>query len=113
LVIGIVEVAKGEGLENIVFQGCNLTTHISSHNKDKDILIMAQPFYVLVPTNILGDWYTDRGPQVVKELKGPLLREKRMEGLCIAGILVFVTMMAMDASATAALTQGCTKGPLY
>jgi hypothetical protein len=80
LVIGNVEAAKGEGLYSITCQGCNLTTCICSHNKDRDILIVVQPPYVLVPTNILGDWYDDRDLQVVKEIKEFLLREKRMWG---------------------------------
>jgi hypothetical protein len=60
LVTGHFEVAKGEGLYSITCQGCNLTTCISSHNKDKDILTVVQPPYALMPTNSLGDWYADK-----------------------------------------------------
>jgi hypothetical protein len=103
--IGNAEVAKGEVLCNITCQGYYLTTCISSHNKDKYILIMVQPPYVLVPTNSLGDWYADWGLQVVKEIKGFLLREKRMVGLIIMGIEALVTMTVIAVTATVALTQ--------
>jgi hypothetical protein len=105
LVIGNVEVAKGEVLYSITCQGCNLTTHISSLNKDRDTLIVVQPPYVLVPTNSLGDWYANRDLQVVKEIKGFLLREKRMVGLITAGIAALVTTIATAATASGALTQ--------
>jgi hypothetical protein len=58
-----------------------------------------------VPTNILGDWYADRGLQVVKDIKVFLLRVKRMVGLITAGTMAFVTMIATAATATVALTQ--------
>jgi hypothetical protein len=58
-----------------------------------------------VPINSLGDWYADRGLQVVKEIKEFLLREKRLIGLIIAGIVDPATMIATAATVTVALTQ--------
>jgi lysylphosphatidylglycerol synthetase-like protein (DUF2156 family) len=58
-----------------------------------------------VSTNILGDWYADKGLQVVKEIKGFLHREKRMMRLIIAGTVALVTMIATAATAPVALTQ--------
>jgi hypothetical protein len=75
LVTGDINLAKGEGLYSITCQ-----EYICSHNKGKDILIIVQPPYVLVPTNILGDWYANRGLQIVKEIKVLLLRKKRWWG---------------------------------
>jgi hypothetical protein len=66
---------------------------------------MVQLSYVLVPTNILGDWHANKALQVVKEIKGISLKEKRMVGLIIAGTMALVTMIATAATAAVALTQ--------
>jgi hypothetical protein len=96
---------REKGYIVLLVKGATLTTCISSHNKDKPILVMVQPPYVLVSTNSSGDWYADIGLQIVKEIKGFLLREKRMVRLIIAGIAAFVTMIATAATVVVALTQ--------
>jgi hypothetical protein len=69
------------------------------------LLIVKQSPYILVCTNFTGQWYHDRGLQVVKEIKSLLVREKRFVGLLIAGIVAAITAIATMATAAVALSQ--------
>jgi hypothetical protein len=77
---------------------CHLTACTSTYNKGKTILVVRHIPYFLVPTIFTGPWYHNKDLQVTKEVKGLLVREKRVIGLIIAGIL------AINAMATATVT---------
>jgi hypothetical protein len=62
--------------------------------------------YLLVPTNFTGPWCHKKGIQVIKEVKSLLVREKRVVGLIIAGIVATITAIATMATASVALSQG-------
>jgi hypothetical protein len=53
----------------------------------------------------MGPWYQDRGLQVVKEIKSLLLREKRCEGLLMAGTVAAITVIATMTTAAVAFSQ--------
>jgi fluoride ion exporter CrcB/FEX len=69
------------------------------------LLIVKQNPYILLPTNFTGQWYHDRGLQVVKDIKSLLVRDKRCVGLLIAGIVAAITAIATMATAAVALSQ--------
>jgi hypothetical protein len=47
----------------------------------KDILILSQPTFTLVPANISGPWYKDGELQEMKEIKDLLISPKRVIGI--------------------------------
>jgi hypothetical protein len=59
----------------------------------------------LLPTNFTGPWYHDKGLQVIKKVKSLLVREKRVIGLIIAGIVAAITAITTMATAAVALSQ--------
>jgi hypothetical protein len=58
------------------------------------ILVVRHIPYLLIPTNFTGPWYYDKGLQVIKEVKRQLVREKKVIGLIIAGIVATITAVA-------------------
>ncbi|KAK1346582.1 hypothetical protein QTO34_000439 [Cnephaeus nilssonii] len=84
---------------------CNLTSCVSRHNLNDDILILKQPSFIMFPTNITGKWYQDEGLQALQELHNQLSWEKRTLGLIIFCIVTLVTVIASAVTASLALTQ--------
>ncbi|KAK1346818.1 hypothetical protein QTO34_000678 [Cnephaeus nilssonii] len=75
------------------------------HNLNEDILILKQPSFIMLPTNITGKWYHDAGLQVLQELHNRLSRQKHALGLIIFGIVTLVTVIASAVTASLALNQ--------
>ena len=45
------------------------------------VIILQQPAFLMVPVNITGDWFDDKGLQVIEELTRVLARPKCVTGL--------------------------------
>jgi hypothetical protein len=69
------------------------------------ILVVRYIPYLLIPTNFTSPWYHGKGLQVIKEVKSLLMREKRVIGLIIIGIVAAITSVATMATAAVALSQ--------
>ena len=64
-------------------------------------MILHQPAFVMLPVNVTGPWYAERGLQVIEELKNALCRQKGVVGLIIAGITAVVSLIAATAATAA------------
>jgi hypothetical protein len=68
------------------------------------ILVVRHIPYLLVPTNFTGPWYYDKVLQVIKEVKGLLVREKRVVDI-ITRIVAIITAITAMVTASVALSQ--------
>ncbi|KAK1337780.1 hypothetical protein QTO34_002414 [Cnephaeus nilssonii] len=105
LVTGNVNITRLDTHYAVQCHYCNLTSCVSRHNLNEDILILKQPSFIMLPTNITGKWYHDAGLQALQELHNQLSREKRALGLIIFGIVTLITVIASAVTASLALTQ--------
>lgn len=90
---------------NISCKNCHLTNCITNIPLGKQVVVLHQPAFVMLPVNISEPWYSDKGLQVWEELSGALSRPRRFIGLLIAGITALVAMIAAASAAAIALTQ--------
>lgn len=105
LVIGEVQILTDtQGVLTTTCTQCILTNCVNSTKRD--VLIVIQPSFVFLPTNITGPWYDDKGLAVLQQAQIQLIRGKRFIGLLIAGITALVTMIATAATAAVALSTG-------
>ncbi|XP_054577310.1 endogenous retrovirus group K member 19 Env polyprotein-like [Eptesicus fuscus] len=102
------------GRINITFSGnryqlqcvqCNLTNCVKNLEKGKQVAVVHQPSFVMVPVNLTGPWYSDKALQVWHEITGALSRPRRFTGLLVAGITALITLIASATAAAVALTQ--------
>jgi hypothetical protein len=105
LVMGNLNITKNGSIYEINCLTCNLTACTSTYNKGETIFVVKHVPYLLVPTNLTGPWYHDKGLQFIKEVKSLLVREKRVTGLIIASIVAAITAIATMAMASVALSQ--------
>lgn len=68
-------------------------------------MLLRQPPFVMIPVNVTGPWYSDRGFQVLEELRKALARPRRAVGLIIAGIVSLIALIAASATAAVSLSQ--------
>jgi hypothetical protein len=104
LLAGSINISRNGTIFDIACSNCNLTSSVDNYINDS-LLIVKQSPYILIPTNFMGPWYQDRGLQVVKEIKSLLLREKRCEGLLMAGTVAAITVIATMTTAAVAFSQ--------
>ena len=69
------------------------------------VMVLHQPSFVMLPVNVTGPWYCDRGLQVLKEINTALSRQKRFIGLLITGLVALVSLIATATTAAIALSQ--------
>ncbi|XP_054112756.1 endogenous retrovirus group K member 13-1 Env polyprotein-like isoform X1 [Callithrix jacchus] len=69
------------------------------------ILIIHQPPYVMLPVNISGSWYDERGLQILHQVRDLMVRSKRFISIFIASILAIVSVVATAAVAAAGLAH--------
>jgi hypothetical protein len=105
VVVGDLNITKNGSIYEINCLTCNLTACTSTYNKGETIFVVKHVPYLLVPTNLTGPWYHDKGLQFIKEVKSLLVREKRVTGLIIASIVAAITAIATMAMASVALSQ--------
>jgi hypothetical protein len=103
--MGDLNITKSSSIYKVNCLICNLTACTSTYNKNKTILVVRYIPHLLVPTNFTGIRYHDKSLQVIKEGKGLLVREKRVIGLIIAGIMAAISAIATMAMASMALSQ--------
>ena len=86
---------------NVSCINCNLSNCMSNVPDHTIVMILHQPAFVMLPVNVTGPWYAERGLQVIEELKNALCRQKRVVGLIIAGITAVVSLIAATAATAA------------
>jgi hypothetical protein len=104
LLAGSINISKNRTVFDISCSNCNLTSCVDNYINGS-LLIEKQSPYILVPTSFTGQWYHDRGLQVVKEIKSLLVRDKRFVGFLIAGTVAAITAIATMTTAAVALSQ--------
>ncbi|XP_036084424.1 uncharacterized protein LOC118609352 [Rousettus aegyptiacus] len=101
LMISGINVTMRGGNFYVTCYDCILTNCISFVPEGTTIMVFRQPSFVMLPVNVSGPWYADRGLQVLEEKS----RQKRVIGLIIAGITALVSLIATAATAAIALSQ--------
>lgn len=102
--IGNITVVTNGCLFNVTCKLCNLTNCVTVVPQGTAVMLLKQPSFVMLPVNVSGPWYDDKGLQVIEEIKHALSREKRMIGLIIAGVLALISLIATVATAAVALS---------
>ncbi|XP_039708500.1 endogenous retrovirus group K member 113 Env polyprotein-like [Pteropus medius] len=105
LLSGAINITWNETQFEVTCENCNLSNCISLVPDGTVVMVLHQSFFVMIPVNITGPWYADRGLQVIEKINNALSRQRRVIGLIVAGILAIVSLIATAATAAVALTQ--------
>lgn len=92
--VGKINVIFIKGLYTVSCIGCNLTNCIHGIENGTQMAVLYQPSFVMLPVNISGPWYSERGLQVWKEIEGALTMPRRFIGILIAGVTALITLVA-------------------
>ncbi|KAF6302996.1 hypothetical protein mRhiFer1_008733 [Rhinolophus ferrumequinum] len=68
-------------------------------------MVLHQPSFVMLPVNVTGEWYSDRGYQVLIKLETALSRPVRALGLIITGVTALIMLIASSVTAAVSLSQ--------
>lgn len=105
LLIGALNITQDASYWQIQCDNCTLSNCVYNVSLNYQLMVMYQPTFVMIPVNVSGEWYNDRGLQVIKEATELLLRSKRFIGLLIAGIAALVAVIAASVTAAVSLSQ--------
>lgn len=105
LLIGPLNTTQDGPYWQIQCNNCTLSNCVYNVSLNHQLMVLYQPTFVMIPVNVSGEWYNDRGLQVIKEATELLLRSKRFIGLLIAGIAALVAVIAASATAAVSLSQ--------
>lgn len=103
--IGNVNINKTKSGWNIACENCTLSYCVMGIGDDKQLLIVHQPAFLLVPTNISGEWVDESGIDIWRKITNALTRKRRFVGMMVAGILALIAMIASATTAGVALAR--------
>ncbi|XP_061872516.1 endogenous retrovirus group K member 25 Env polyprotein-like [Colius striatus] len=92
---------------NTTDHSVNCTNCVLSNCVNSSILnfvMLKQPPYVFLPVNLTHDWYADEGSEVLTIVTQALMRQKRIVGMIIAGVLAIITAISVTTMAAISLT---------
>uniref|UniRef100_A0A8I3WNB2 Retroviral envelope protein GP41-like domain-containing protein n=1 Tax=Callithrix jacchus TaxID=9483 RepID=A0A8I3WNB2_CALJA len=106
ILYGNISISEISGHYSITCPDCVLTNCIDSTVFPTPVfMIVHQHSYVMLPVNISGPWYDDRGLQVLQQVMDLMVHPKRFLGLLIASIIAIVTLVATAATAAVSLAN--------
>lgn len=101
-----VNITVVDGSYRIFCHMCRLTNYIDSilDKKLSVIILVKRPPYIMLPVDLMKDWYENSALQILKSLHA-LIRTKRFVAALILGISALIAIITTFAVATTALVQ--------
>lgn len=90
---------------NVSCINCKLSSCVTWLPKKQRVIILHQPSFAMLPVNVSGEWYADKGYQVLVKLEVALSRPIRAVGLIIAGVTALIMLIASSVTAAISLSQ--------
>lgn len=90
---------------NVSCINCKLSCCVTWLPKKQRVMVLHQSSFVMLPVNISGEWYSDKGYQLIVTLEAALSRPIRAVGLIIAGITALIVLIASSVTAAVSLSQ--------
>lgn len=97
---------------NVSCIGCELSSCVTWLPRGQRVMVLHQPSFMMLPVNLTGKWYSDKGYRVLVKLKAALLRQVPAIGLIIAGVTALIVLIASSINSCSFAIPDCSNSGL-